>query len=102
MPRLIEVQDPRLCTAPLTLHAGDVLLVRAAGGRVRSGDNVVEMLGPFVPAVVGDDANILTPMGPPNVVLFRARGPGRALIEVVTGDPFQVTRTSALTITVES
>lgn len=101
MSRLIEVQDARMCSSPLTVHLGDVLLFRAAGGHVRSGGDVVELLGPFLPAVVGDDGNILTPMGPPNTVLFHARRPGRALIDVITGDPFQATRTTALGITVE-
>jgi hypothetical protein len=102
MARLIEVQDARVCPSPLTVRPGDVLLFRAAGGRVRSGGNVVEVLGPFLPAVLGDDGNILTPTGPPNTVLFRARRPGRARIDVVTGDPFHTPQTTALAITVES
>jgi hypothetical protein len=101
MARLIEVQDVRVYPSPLTVHLGDVLLFRAAGGRVRSGGDVVELLGPFLSAVLGDDGNILTPMGPPNTVLFRAHRPGRALIDVVTGDPFHAPQTTALGITVE-
>ncbi|HYE33990.1 hypothetical protein [Methylocaldum sp.] len=102
MARLIEVQDPRMCLSPLTVRSGDVLLFRAAGGRVRSGGDVVELLGPFLQAVVGDDGNILTPMGPPNTVLFHARQPGRALIDVITGDLFHTPQTTALGITVEA
>jgi hypothetical protein len=102
MARLIEVQDARVCPSPLTVHLGDVLLFRAAGGRVRSGGDVVELLGSFLPAVLGDDGTILTPMGPPNTVLCRARQPGRAQIDVVTGDPFHTPQTTTLGITVES
>jgi hypothetical protein len=99
--RLIEVQDSRVCSSPLAVHAGEVLMFQAAGGRVRSGADVVELLGPFLRAVVGDDGNILAPMGFPNTVLFRARRPGRAVIDVVTGDPFHAPQTTTLDITVE-
>ncbi len=102
MPRLIEVRDARACQSPQTIKVGDVFLFRAAGGHVRSGDDVLELLGPFTPAVVGDDGTIFTPMGPPNTVLFRARQPGQALIDVVTGDPFHAPQTTVLRIAVES
>jgi len=102
MARLIEVQDARECRSPLTVHPGDVLLFRAVGGHVRSGGDSVEMLGPFLATVAGDDGNILTPMGSPNTVMFRARQPGEALIDVVTGDPFHTTQTTALVIAVKS
>lgn len=102
MARLIEVQDARTCPSPLTVYLGDMLLFRATGGRVRSGDDVVELLGPFLSAVLGDDGTILTPIGPPNMVLFRARRPGRARIDAVTGDPFHTSQTTTLDITVES
>jgi hypothetical protein len=100
MARMIEVQDVRLCQSPLTVHPGDVVLLRAAGGRVRSGADVVELLGPFLGAVVGDDGTILTPVGPPNTLLISARQAGRALIDVVTGDPFHGPRTTTLGVTV--
>jgi hypothetical protein len=102
MPRLIEVQDARACPSPLTVGRGDVLLFRATGGRVRDGSDVIELLGPFLPAVVGDDGNVLAPMGLPNTVLFRARGPGQALIDVITGDNLHAQQTTALSIRVES
>jgi hypothetical protein len=102
MALLIEVQDCRACSSPLTLHPGDVLLVRATGGHVRSGEDVVELLGPFLAAVVGDDGAVVAPMGAPNTVLFRARRPGRALIDVVTGDPFHAPQATPLGIVVES
>lgn len=101
MARLIEVQDAPGCPSPLTVHRGDVLLFRAAGGHVRSGEDVIELLGPFLSAVVGDDGNIFTPMGPPNAILFHARKPGRASIDVVSGEPFVSSQTTVLTVLVE-
>jgi hypothetical protein len=101
MARLIEVQSTQECRSPLLLRQGDLLLWRAAGGRVRSGKDVMEVLGPFVPAVLDDEGNVLTPLGPPNTVLFRARQPGQAQIEVVTGDPFHAPRKSAVGVTVQ-
>jgi hypothetical protein len=101
MARLIEVHDARVCPSPLAVRTGDVLLFRAAGGRVRSGA-AVEALGPFVPGEIGDHGEVLTPMGPPNAILFRARRPGRAAIEVVTGDPFHAPQTTELEIDVAS
>jgi hypothetical protein len=102
MGRLIEVQDAQKCPSSLTLHSGDMLLFHASGGRVGSGGNVVEMLGPFLQAVLGDHGNILAPMGAPNVVFFRAHRPGRAVIDVVTGDPWHAPQTTTLEIRVES
>ncbi len=101
MGRLVEVPDARKCSSPLTLHAGDVLLFHASGGRVRSGGDVVEMLGPLLEAVVGEHGEVLTPMGPPNTVLFRAHQPGRAVIDVVTGDPWHSPQTTTLELSVE-
>ncbi|MGH9753078.1 MAG: hypothetical protein ACREA2_09860 [Blastocatellia bacterium] len=101
MARLIEVQDVSLCPSPLIVHPGDLLLFWAVGGQVRSGDDVVEMLGPFLQAVLGNDGSILTPMGPPNTILLYARQPGRALIDVITGDLLHTPQTNSLNITVE-
>jgi hypothetical protein len=61
----------------------------------------IEILGPFLPAVVGDNGQILSPMGAPNAVWFLARRPGRATIDVVTGDPWQAPQTTTLDITIE-
>jgi hypothetical protein len=102
MARLIEVQDAGACPSPLTVGLGDVLLFRAAGGHVRDGEEVVELVGAFLSAVVGDDGNILAPMGPPNTVLFRARKRGQARIDVITGDPFHAAQTIVLDINVAS
>jgi hypothetical protein len=101
MARLIDVQDAQVRLARLAVQTGDVLLFQAIGGRVQSGGDVVEMLGPFLPAVVGEDGNVMTPMGAPNTVLFRVHRPGRATIDVVTGVPWQAPQSVTLSIVVE-
>jgi len=101
MPRLIEVQDAQLCPSPQTVVVGDVLHFHAAGGRLRAGRGIVELLGPFVSSVVGDQGQVMTPMGPPNTLLVRALKPGRAVIDLVTGDPFHAPRKTTVAIVVE-
>jgi hypothetical protein len=105
MGRLIEVQDPPASPPRLTVEVGDVLQFSASGGHVRSGADIVEMVGPLVSAVLADDggkpsSDILAPMGPPNTVLFVARRAGRAIIDVVTGDPWHAPQTSVLNVDV--
>lgn len=109
MARLIEIQNTDLLPSALLLQTGDLLWFAASGGYVRSNDGdefeaavVVEMLGAFVQSVIGTNGQILSPIGAPNTVLFVARRPGRATIEVITGDPFSQTQTVVLNITVES
>jgi hypothetical protein len=102
MGRLIEVQHAQDLPTRLTIRVGDVLIFRASGGHVHSGAEVVAILGPFIPGVLGDNGQIVSPMGSPNRVLFLARHPGRATIDVVTGDPWHAPKTTALSITVES
>jgi hypothetical protein len=98
--RLVEVQGTRECPSSLVVRPGELLLFWAAGGHVRSGHDVVELLGAFVTATVGDNGEILEPMGPPNAVVMRAKAPGRALIDVVTGDPFHAPITRVFGVTV--
>src|SRR5262249_43030294 len=102
MARLIAVPDPQGCRPNLTLRAGDPLLFQATGGRVAPGGDAVEMIGPLLQAVVGSHGDVVTPTGAPNAVLFRALRPGRAVVEVVTGDPWRGPRTTKLGLTVES
>jgi hypothetical protein len=102
MARIIEIPDAKQCPSTLTLHVGDVLVFRAPGGLVQSGNDVVEMLGAFVEAVVGEDGKIYAPVGPPNSVLFRALRAGRTKLEIVTSNPFSSPRTAVnLTVNVE-
>lgn len=101
MARLIEVQAEQALPSGLTVRTGDLLHFGATGGRVRSGAESVEVLGPFVPGVVGTHGEVVSPIGAPNTVLFLARSPGRASIEVVVGDPWSAPRPLALDLTVE-
>jgi len=91
MARLIEVQDPHVCPRALRIQMGDTLMFSATGGHIRSAGDVVELIGPFVPAVVDDLGNVVAPSGAPNTILFRALQDGRAIIDVMFGDPFHRT-----------
>jgi hypothetical protein len=102
MGRLIEVQQVQGLPPRVTLRVGDALYFAATGGHVQVGADVVEIVGPFLPGVLRENGEILSPMGAPNAVLFLARRPGRATIDVVTGDPWRAPRTTPLEITVEA
>lgn len=102
MGRLIEVQQVQGLPPRVTLRVGDALRFVATGGHVQVGADVVEIVGPFLPGVLRENGEILSPMGAPNAVLFLARRPGRAMIDVVTGDPWRAPRTTPLEITVEA
>jgi len=99
--RLIEVQHAQASPRSLAIRVGDLLVFRATGGHVWSGANIVEILGPFLPSVLGDEGQILSPMGAPNTVLFLARYPGRATIDVITGDPWHASQTIPLNLIIE-
>ena len=100
MARLIEVQNAQACPPLLTVQVGDVILFHALGGHVRSRSSIVELWGPLVTAVLGDNGAILTPMGPPNAVLFRACLVGCASIDVVTGHNLSSPQTHLVEIAV--
>lgn len=101
MARLIEILNVRNIRDELTLRVGDVLVCKATGGHVRSGGEFVELLGAFLPSILADNGEILTPMGAPNTVVFRALRSGRATIDLVAGDPFHATQTTLLTLTID-
>jgi hypothetical protein len=88
MARLIEIQAGQNLAEPLPVQVGDLLMFEASGGAVRSGAEVVELLGAFLKSVVGSNGAVLSPMGSANAVVFLARRPGQATIEVVCGDPW--------------
>ena len=100
MPRLIEVQDAQAYFTLKAIVVGDVLLFHASGGHVHGGPEVIELLGSFVSAVVGSEGHVLTPVGAPNTVLFRAVNEGEAQIDIITGDAFHGPRKTALQISV--
>jgi hypothetical protein len=101
MKRLVEIQDVRLVGPSITLGVGDVLLFNGTGGHVQSGDDILEYQGALLRAVLGDDGVVLTPMGAPNAVLFRASAPGQARIDVITGDPWHHSEATILHVNVE-
>jgi hypothetical protein len=84
----------------LVLTVGDVVRVVATGGGIRSGSGV-ELLGILTESVVGTDGSVLSPQGPPGAVLLRAREPGRAVVDLVSGDPFREPLTRTLVVRVE-
>lgn len=101
MPRLIEIQDAEALPA-LTVNVGDVLWFTASGGRVhQDAVAVLQVLGPFQQGLVGPAGAIVSPAGPPTAIFFLARSPGRAAIEVITGDPWHGPRQNTLQVTVE-
>jgi len=101
MGRMIEVQNVRGGPSSLTIQPGDVLLFSALGGHVQAGGGTIEMIGPLRSAVVGDNGAVITPMGVPNTVLFRALQVGRAVIDVIAGDVWSAPEPVVLSIVVE-
>ena len=58
-----------------------MIVVGATGGHVSNGGNVVELVGFFLPGVA-------TPAGSPSRIVLRALQVGRAVAEIVSGDPY--------------
>lgn len=101
MSRYIDVRpDEEGLPAELVIAVGDVVRFSATGGRIRSGTGV-ELLGVLSESVVGTDGSVLTPLGAPGTVLVRARSPGLAVVDVVTGDPFRSPVTRSVVVRVE-
>ena len=101
MPRLIELADMKVCPSTLALRTGDMLIIRAIGCSIVSDTGSLELLGTLVSATIGDDDMILTPSGPPNVILLRASQEGRSRIAIHTGDPYRGPRKTFVDIKVE-
>jgi hypothetical protein len=101
MNRFIDIRpDDEGLPSGLVITVGDVVRFTATGGRIRSGTGV-ELLGILSDSVVGTGGVVLTPLGPPTAVLFLARSPGSAVVDVVTGDPFRSPATRSVVIRVE-
>jgi hypothetical protein len=99
--RLIEIRPGvGALRSNLTVKVGDVLVFAATGGHVQCGE-AVELWGAFLTGVLKDDGQILSPAGAPNAVLFLACHPGRAKIDVITGDPWHASKVTTLHIIVE-
>ena len=102
MARILEVARARDLPAHVLIGAGDVLVFRAVGGLVRAGADLLDVLGPFRPGVMAPDGTVMSPEGPPNTVMFLARAPGSATIEVVSGDPWRGPERITLEIEIEA
>lgn len=81
---MIEVGAEELPQS-LTVKVGDVLNFAASGGAVEAGEEVIEAIGPFAPAIVGLEGRTVTAESPPTSVLFRAQARGRARLALFTG-----------------
>lgn len=88
MGRLVEIQRADEAPAEVRLQVGDVLSIGGSGARVKEGEDAIAMLGAFLPASCTRDGDVVAPMGPPSLVLFSARAPGAATLEVMSGDAF--------------
>ena len=101
MAQLIEADISMPMPSKVSLKQGDMLFFRASGGYITSGDDVLEQLGPFVSGILDPNGESLSPMGGPNAILFFARQPGQALINVVTGGDWSSPASSELKVVVE-
>jgi hypothetical protein len=99
--RLIEVRSVVDLSSVLVVQVGDLLLFRATGGRVQSGAAVTN-LGSFVAGTLTGDGEVLSAVGAPDATLFAASEPGRALIELFTGDPWHEPRRTTVTVEVRA
>jgi hypothetical protein len=99
--RLIEVRNVVDLPAALVVPAGDLLLFRTTGGRVQSGASVTN-LGSFMAGTFTGDGQVLSAVGAPDATLFAASEPGRALIELFTGDPWHEPRRTTVTAEVRA
>jgi hypothetical protein len=97
---MIEVQDIASCPPSLTILVGDLLTFPASGGQIHAGQGVVELLGPFIPAVLGAEGEVVAPMGMPGTLLVVARTPGHAVVTVFSGDAFRPPQAAEIRISV--
>ncbi len=101
MSLLIDIQpDQQELPAALVVEVGDVLRFGATGGHVKEG-TAMELMGIFSHGVVGTNGRVLSPMGGPGIVMFVAKAPGRAVIDIVTGDPWTSPTARLLDVLVE-
>jgi hypothetical protein len=99
MGRLIELRRVVDLPAELVVQVGDLLLFRATGGRVQSGAGVTN-LGSYIAGTLTDDGQVLSALGAPDATFFQASEPGRALIELLTGDPWREPRRTTVVVEV--
>ena len=101
MARFIEVQRRDKFPALLAARVGDVLVFHATGAQIIEGAAAIEVLGPFVMALLGEDGQVVTPTGSPNAVLARAAAPGQAMLELFIGQPFHSRKTTTIALQID-
>jgi hypothetical protein len=99
MARLIEIDGP--IAELIKLQAGDLLVIAASGGRVNSGHEVVEILGPFYPGIIISTGEIIEPQGSPHKIMLLARGSGTASVETFWGDAWSGSKIIQTSVIVE-
>lgn len=101
MSRLIEIETLVDLPGELEIAVGDLLAFPATGGRVTSGAGVIAMLGAFVPGTLTAGGRVVAPVGAPGTVVVLARGPGRARLELMAGDPWRAPTTTVVSLRVD-
>ena len=100
MSRLLEINPEGCLPDRIRLRVGDVLKLNAFAGRLKCEANAAEILGPFVEGLI-TEAGILTPEGPPNILLVRAIQLGQTQIEIMVGHPWGEHKTLSFWIDTE-
>jgi CBS-domain-containing membrane protein len=100
VPRLVEIQRAEDAPATVRLQTGDVLSIGGSGGILKDGESALTFIGAFLPAVCTTTGAVVAPMGAPSIVLFVARAPGSATIEVIGGDPWSASTRTTIAIVV--
>src|SRR5687767_13675585 len=95
---LIEMDGP--IGELINLRAGDLLVLTASGGRVLSGDDVIELLGPFYPGYLSAAGERLELAGTPKKLMLLPRNTGTATIQTLRGDSGSTPKISFASINV--
>ena len=103
MGRFLDLDPSRPVGLPasLRIRVGDLLRVNASGGTVVQGQGTVRLLGAYTSAVLTTAGTVLSPEGAPNIVVLLASGPGHAVVDVVTGDPWHSPTTRRMDLLVD-
>ena len=92
MSQLVRVDDPSRLRTAIHIRPGDVLWFSATGGRLDddpSSDGCIEVIGSLCEGLLVETGELVAAAGPPTAFLVRALRPGRAKVEVFTGDPWR-------------
>lgn len=101
MAQLIEIDITRTAPGKLRINSGDVLLFKATGDYLESGEGVVEVLGSFTPGLLLASGEKISAQGTPGTVMVRALQQGTAQITIVRGGPWGTRSESLYELEVE-